>query len=156
MLVISRIGAYCLNTLTEHHGMGTMVHRFIGDDAEAWCESTLGCRALINGKPVATLFMDPLPDGNKLPTKVTIHIESIWGMVRPKNIGEFDPAEYGIEVNYTQNWMGDKEADLIADIHLDHVEEQIPGLFTPRKALPQSVTGRVPIARGSMDRRKYH
>ena len=156
MLVISRISAYCLNTLAEHYGFGTMVHRFQGDDPDAWCEASVGCSALIHGRPVAVLHMDPLPIGDTLPAKITIHINDIRHIVRPKNLSDFDPGEYGIELNNTINWMGDKEPDIVADIHLEAPEEQIPGLYSPRNFLPQTTMGRTPEYNGSMDRRKLH
>ena len=158
MLIIARIGAYCLNELVSHLDMGTMVHRFQGDDPDAWLESSVGCTALIYGRPVAVLYMDPKPlyPDDPLPKKVDVTINSIYDIVRPKNIGDFDPLQYGIMPNQAVNWMGDKEPDIESSISLEQPEEQIPGLFAKRNHLPQHSSGKIPKYYGSMDRRIVH
>jgi len=155
MLILSRIGAWSLNSLTNQLGMGTYAHTFIGDDIDAWIESATGVKALINGRPVATIDYDSKYMGERLPSRAAVEISSVYGLVRPKYLSVFNPFEYGVIPNHGQNWMGDKFPDITADILLEDAEQQIPGLFAPRAYIPRHTTPTRPRVIGSMDRKRH-
>ena len=146
----SRIAAWALNALTEQLGMGSFVHKFIGDDEQAWAATPEGVTALIQDNAAAHCLISSL---DQVPITIEVIINNVWAIVRPRYIAEFNPLQYGVEPQTRVNWMGDTPNDIQATVRLEDPESQIAGLNAPRNHIPQHRYGkRKPKCSGSMDR----
>ncbi len=152
ILQVTRIAAWALNALTAQLGMGSFVHKFIGDDEQAWAVTPDGVRALIEENAAAECILSPI---DQPPVTIEVVVNNVWAIVRPRYLAEFDPTQYGVTPQNKLNWMGDTPNDIQATITLEDPESQIPGLNAPRNHFPQQRFGkRNPTCTGSIDRRE--
>ena len=150
MLILARISAWALNHLTREYDMGTLAHTFVGDRLGDWAEGSGHVKALINGKSVAECYPDTMVINGTLPKTIGVLIPSIYGIIRPKALSNFDPELFNIYPNNTTNWMGDSPPDLEVNITIEDAESMIPGLLGPMRVIPQQPTTRKPKVIGSI------
>lgn len=150
VLQTSRIAAWAINALTDQLGMGSFVHKFIGDDEQAWSVAPGGVTALVQDHAAVTCIISNI---EQAPITIEVVINNIWTIVRPRYIAEFNPLQYGVVPQTQVNWMGDTPNDIQATVRLEDPESQIVGLNAPRNHLPQHRYGkRKPACTGSLDR----
>jgi len=126
-LEMTRISAWAINHLLNHYEIGSMAIKFNGDD-DNWHVGHNSTMALVSGRMAAKIEFDG--------KAASIYIPDIHQVIRPEHIKDFRPEEHGIEHKWIEDFKGDVEDDIMAELDIDR--DLIPGIDGPRRMVPKS------------------
>ncbi len=141
---MTRVAAWALNKLLAHpeYELGSMAVRFNGDDGQWDVDVPVKVTALLYGRMVAVVEFD----GND----VSIFIPNADDIIRRGHLRDFVAHEHNIIYNTIEDFKGDTEDDMVADITVD--PDMVTGLDGPRRMVPKSTITRQFKIKGQLNR----
>lgn len=115
-LAYSRIMALALNEMCSQLGLGNMAIHVDGENTNHF--AVLGDEVRYydsRGKLVAVA--EVTDSASTADPSFNLYIEwfDLFDLIRPEHVGEFEPQLYGLHVNRSRNWLGEKMPDIIVE-----------------------------------------
>ena len=115
LLAYSRITATALNEMIGQMGLGNMARKVDGEDVSNFIQLGEEVRYYQHDKLIATVEVTDKASTLEPEYNVYIMWYDVYQLIRSEHIAEFEPQLYGLHVNQTRNWLGEKAPDIVAE-----------------------------------------